>query len=134
MSVVLTAKREERRTVRKPQVFLTAEDIERSEWESFPGLPGVWERILAFDPESGSYTRLIKAGPGFESDEVRVHEFWEESYILEGTFEENGVVYGPGTFVCNPPGFEHGPYKSASGWLALEFVYFADGQSGNARL
>jgi anti-sigma factor ChrR (cupin superfamily) len=117
----------------KPQVFLSPEDVESMDWEPFPGMPGVWERVLAFDEETGSYTRLIKAAPGFESDEVRAHDFWEESYILEGSFEEDGVVYGPGTFVCNQPGFEHGPYRSETGWLALEICYFPPGMKGNAR-
>jgi hypothetical protein len=109
----------------KPVVFLTPEDIEDSEWAPFPeGPEGMWERILARDEQSGSYTRLIKADPQLVVDEVRCHDFWEESWILEGTFEEGGTVYGPGTYVCNPPGYKHGPYTSATGWLALEWVYY----------
>jgi hypothetical protein len=117
----------------KPHTLLTPEQIEAMEWEPFPSMVGVWERVLAFDDETGSYTRLIKADPGFESDEIRAHDFWEESYILEGSFEENGVVYGPGTYVCNQPGVEHGPYRSDTGWLALETCSFPPGMTGNAR-
>jgi hypothetical protein len=109
----------------KPIVFLDPDEIERMEWVAFPeGHAGVWEKVLAHDPETGSYTRLIKADPGLVLDEIRCHDFWEESYILSGSFEENGTVFGPGTFVCNPPGYEHGPYTSPEGWLALEWVYY----------
>ena len=117
----------------KPIVFLTPADIEKAEWVPFPDGPdGMWERVLARDEESGSYTRLIKADPHLVVDEVRCHDFWEESWILEGTFEESGTVYGPGTYVCNPPGYKHGPYTSSTGWLALEWVYYDDG-SASAR-
>jgi hypothetical protein len=111
--------------LKKPVVFLTQEQLDAMEWVPFPeGPEGVWEKILARDDESGSYTRLIKADPQLVISETRSHDFWEESWILEGSFEEGGVTYGPGTYVCNPPGYEHGPYTSASGWLALEFVYY----------
>ncbi len=109
----------------KPIVFITPQDLDAMEWQPFPDGPeGVWEKILSRDEQSGSYTRLIKADPQLVISEPRVHDFWEESYILEGSFEEGGVTYGPGTYVVNPPGYQHGPYTSATGWLALEFVYY----------
>jgi hypothetical protein len=76
------------------------------------------------DEESGSYTRLSKADAGHVQEEARVHDYWEESYLLDGSFVENGVTYGAGTFVVNPPGFVHGPYTSETGWLALEYVSY----------
>jgi hypothetical protein len=119
--------------LRKSVVFLTPQDIETIEWQPVPGMPGMWERILANDDETGSATRLFKAEPGFESDEVRVHDFWEESYLLEGSFETNGVVYGAGTFACNPPGYRHGPYSSKTGWLELVFGYLPTGEQTRAK-
>jgi len=111
----------------KPIVFLTPEQIEAMEWQPFPDGPaGVWEKILAVDEETGSYTRLIKADAGVDPGPVRVHDFLEESYILEGSFEEGGEVYGAGTFVTNPPGFAHGPYTTSTGWLALEWVSYEE--------
>jgi hypothetical protein len=110
--------------VKKPPVLLTDEEISNLEWTPFPDSPGMWERTLVRDEESGSYTRLIRADAQLRSTGVRSHDFWEESWILAGSFEEAGITYGPGTFVCNPPGFEHGPYTSADGWLALEWVHY----------
>jgi hypothetical protein len=87
--------------VKKPLVFLTPEAVEAMEWVPFPeGPEGMWEKVLSRDEETGSYTRLIKADPQLVISEKRVHDF------------------------CNPPGYEHGPYTSATGWLALEFVYY----------
>lgn len=109
----------------KPVVFLRPDELAAMPWQRFAeGPDGVWEKVLSTDPETGSYTRLIKADAGLVIEGVRVHDFWEESYILEGSFEERGVIYGPGTYVCNPPGYVHGPYTSPDGWLALEFVYY----------
>ena len=89
---------------------------------------------LAVDDETGNYTRLVRADPGFEGGEIRSHDFWEESYILAGSFEEDGVVYGAGTFVCNQPGFEHGSYRSDEGWLSRSGIrYFPPGEKGDAR-
>ncbi len=112
--------------MRKEAVFLTPEQIDSVAWTPFPGSPGLWERELARDTESGSYTRLIKAEPGYASTEPVAHDFWEESFIVEGAFIENGTAFGAGTFVCNPPGFSHGPYTSEDGWIALEWVYYDD--------
>jgi hypothetical protein len=108
-----------------PSVFLTPEQIEALPWQPCDDAPpGLWERILAVDEATGSYTRLSRADPGHVQQEVRVHDYLEESWLLEGSFEEDGVTYGAGTFVVNPPGVRHGPYTSATGWLALERVTF----------
>jgi hypothetical protein len=110
----------------KPPTFLTSEEIDQLPWAPFPGSPGMWQRVLSMDEATGSYTRLIRADPGYESPEPVAHDFWEESWILEGSFIEDGRTFGVGTYVCNPPGYQHGPYQTATGWLALELVLYPD--------
>jgi hypothetical protein len=45
---------------------------------------GIKEKILSVDPETKSYTRLLKFPPGIATRETLVHDFWEEVLILEG--------------------------------------------------
>ena len=56
-------------------------------WVSAPdALPGMWTQVLAEDVERGAYTGLLRYDPGVDTSPlgVRVHDYWEEVYILEG--------------------------------------------------
>jgi len=55
------------------------------EWKPVEGdTLGIKEKILSRDPETKSYTRLLKFPPGIRTQELLVHDFWEEVLILEG--------------------------------------------------
>ena len=47
---------------------------------------GIWERILSWDPDTGSYTRLLRFEPGVSSEPngTLTHDFWEEVFIVKG--------------------------------------------------
>ncbi len=49
-------------------------------------VPGIWARALAEDPDTGAYTGLQRYDPRVDTSPlgVRVHDYWEEVYILEG--------------------------------------------------
>jgi hypothetical protein len=104
-------------------VILPPEGVERLPWRPVPGTPGLFEKILFVHPESGSYTRLLRAEPGVVMADRLVHEFWEETYILDGGWYEQGVFFAAGTYTCLPPGTEHGPYTTPTGFLCLEHRY-----------
>lgn len=93
--------------------------------------PGIEEQILAVDEDGGSYTRLLRFDPGADSSPngVQVHDFWEEVYVVSGNVTDLslGVTFGPGMYACRPPGMRHGPWRSRSGVLMLEFRYGLDG-------
>src|SRR5262249_7325548 len=42
------------------------------------GGPGVDEKVLAVDPETGDVTRLLRFAAGVETKETITHDFWEE--------------------------------------------------------
>ncbi len=88
---------------------------------------GIAERILSEDPEGRSYTRLLRFEPGADSSAngAQVHDFWEEVYILEGDLTDLRLneTFTAGMYACRPPGMEHGPWRSVSGVLMLEFRY-----------
>jgi len=55
------------------------------EWRPVEGdTLGIKEKILSLDPETRSYTLLLKFPPGIKTTETLVHDFWEEVFILQG--------------------------------------------------
>ena len=91
--------------------------------------PAITERILAKDPDSGVATRILRYAPGADSTPMGVqrHDFWEEVYILEGSFTDLtlGETFSAGMYACRPPGMPHGPWRSADGVVTFEVRYRA---------
>jgi hypothetical protein len=110
----------------KPELEFHTPD---AEWREPQGnlVAGIHERILSEDAAGAAYTRLLRFEPGVDSSAngVQVHDFWEEVYILEGDLTDLrlGERFSAGMYACRPPGMEHGPWRSESGVLMLEFRY-----------
>ena len=104
----------------KPELEFTPTDS--VPWQPVPGVPGVEEKILSRDAETGDITRLVRFPAGFRGAEVLRHAFWEEVLILEGGFHDLtlGRTFGPMGYACRPPGMPHGPYHCPDGCLAFE--------------
>ena len=86
---------------------------------------GVRQKVLSRDPESGDATRLLRFEPGVETTETIAHDFWEEVWILEGELVDLGkkATFTAGMYACRPPGMTHGPYRTPTGCMTLEFRY-----------
>jgi hypothetical protein len=88
---------------------------------------GLTERVLARDAGTGVATRILRFEPGTDTtpNGVQVHDFWEEVYIVEGSFTDIklGKTFSAGDYACRPPGMEHGPWTSADGCLTFEVRY-----------
>lgn len=96
-------------------------------WRQVAGAQeGIIEKILSEDPETGDYTRLLKFPPGLVTNEVLVHDFWEEVYILQGTLIDlnKKETYVEGMYACRPPGMIHGPYSIPNGCMTIEMRYY----------
>jgi hypothetical protein len=105
-------------------------------WHTPPGYPaGITQKILsgALDEQSkrGSRTRFLRFDPGVFTTKPFVHEYWEEVYLLSGELivgndehGKNGTTFQENTYACRPPGVFHGPFKSETGCLLLEFHYY----------
>lgn len=91
------------------------------------GVAGLTERILAADSGAGVATRMLRFSPGTDTtpNGVQVHDFWEEVYIVEGSFTdlELGQTFTAGMYACRPPGMKHGPWRSDEGCLTFEARY-----------
>ncbi len=111
----------------KPEFeFFPATNVD---WTPVPGkVPGLYERILAQDSETGVATRMLRFSPGANTSAngILTHDFWEEVYILEGSIYDFslGQNFTAGMYACRPPGMKHGPWKSEEGCTTFEVRYF----------
>jgi hypothetical protein len=88
---------------------------------------GATEQIIYRDPVAGTYARLLRMPPNFQSgDRPLQHDFDEIVYVLEGTWLEieSGTRRGPGTVAVFPAGVPHGPFAYPEGALFIEFRHY----------
>jgi quercetin dioxygenase-like cupin family protein len=110
----------------------------KPEYEFFPvtdveytvcpgGDPKITERILSRDPDGNVATRILRYEAGADSSPMGVqkHDFWEEVYILEGSFVDLTLdqTFSTGEYACRPPGMPHGPWRTDEGVLTFEVRY-----------
>ena len=103
-------------------------DIKRLARENVNRVPGLYERILARDPDSGDYTRVLEFEPGCDTTPMGVqrHDFWEEVWITLGSFHDLTLdkTFRAGMYACRPPGMPHGPWRSDEGCTTFEIRYY----------
>ena len=105
----------------KKQVEYYDTDV-HTQWTADPNLPdGVYEKILSID-EYGNKTRLLKWPACKVIGNTLEHDFWEETYILEGSLYDhlNQKNYLAGYYACRAPHMKHGPFTTSTGALLLE--------------
>ena len=98
----------------------------KGEWVQVKGAPeGIFEKILARDPDTGNLTRFVRFAPGVKIPATQVHDFCEEVYILEGYMIDVGkkLTAPAGYYACRPVGMVHGPYEIPVTCLAFETRY-----------
>ncbi len=75
-------------------------------------VPGLFIKLLWRDPETGFYTRLIKAKPGWREHPLAHHPVFEEAYCLDGEFDYNYGLMTPGQYFFRPAGVRHGDFTA----------------------
>lgn len=79
---------------------------------------------------------MLRFEPGTDTtgNGVQTHDFWEEVYILEGSFVDLhlGQRFTAGMYACRPPGMRHGPWRSDEGCTTFEVRYAATGRADTA--
>lgn len=93
-------------------------DVASLPWKPTP-VPGVDMKILVEDKDSGLLTALFRWAPGTELP-LHEHVEIEQSWVLEGEFEDDDGVYSAGNFVWRPKGHRH-VARSPKGALVLCF-------------
>ena len=79
--------------------------------------PGIEVKVLMRDDARGLMTALFRWAPGSYLPD-HVHDDIEQTYVLEGTLEDDEGVAGPGDYVWRPPGSRH-EARSPTGGLML---------------
>jgi len=89
------------------------------------GYNGTMEKILAYDPVTGNYTRLLKFPPRTTVPEELVHDFCEEIYVVDGYLNDTqkGLTMAKGYYGSRLPGMRHGPYEIPLGCVTMEIRY-----------
>ena len=110
--------------VETPTRDVIISDTEAMRWEEIrnPETPrGLMLKTLFRDPDSGAYTALAWAKPGWHDERLYHHLGYEECYTLFGRMTYNFGVLVPGTYFFRPPRIKHGDMVSSHdkgcGWL-----------------
>lgn len=98
-----------------PDSFVTVRAHE-GEWRQI--FEGVSVKQLFADKDRGTVTSLYKVGPGARIP-THSHVGLEQCLVLEGDFNLNDEVYGPGDFTCAMAGSVHDVSYSQGGALLL---------------
>ena len=88
-------------------------------WQASPS-PRVHRRLLErIGGEVARATSVVRYAAGARFD-AHSHDLGEEILVLEGTLSDESGVYGPGTYLKNPPGSAHAPFSEDGGTLFVK--------------
>ncbi|HEX9695252.1 MAG TPA: DUF4437 domain-containing protein [Actinomycetota bacterium] len=90
-------------------------DTEAMPWDPVdkPGpKPGLMIKMLHRNPETGFYSRLIWAKPGWDDHRLAHHPCYEEAYTVWGSMVYNFGDLTPGTYFFRPAWVKHGHFVS----------------------
>jgi len=93
-------------------------DVAALPWQKTP-YDGIDIKVLMEDPEQGLSTALFRWAPGSELP-LHEHTAIEQTFVLEGSFEDEEGVATAGNFVWRPAGSRH-VARSPDGALVLAF-------------
>lgn len=94
---------------------LTIRDTAAMEWDpviTVGPAPGLYIKMLHRDDETGFYSRLIWAKPGWSDHRLAHHPVFEEAYTLAGDMVYNFGVLDIGTYFFRPARVKHGHFIS----------------------
>ena len=80
--------------------------------ESPEAPPGHMIKNLHRNPDTGFFTCIIWAKPGWREDRMMHHPVFEEAYTISGRMTYNFGLFTPGTYMFRPPYIKHGPFQS----------------------
>jgi len=93
-------------------------EVDSLPWKATP-VAGIDMKVLMEEPETGLLTALFRWAPGTTLP-LHEHVEIEQSFVLEGEFEDEEGVYSAGNYVWRPRGNRH-VARSPKGALVLSF-------------
>jgi quercetin dioxygenase-like cupin family protein len=94
-----------------PALFsFTGTDVEARPWRTFADQPGVRERVLWGNPETGAFAGIIELAPEAGIAEHIHRRLAHHLFVLSGTCEiaPAGRVLATGSYAVAEPGVTHG--------------------------
>jgi len=82
-------------------------DTDGLPWRETPHAGVRWKK-LRFDAATGESAVLLRFEPGARYG-AHSHPAGEQYLVLEGSLEDGGRTWGPGSYVHHPPGSTHRP-------------------------
>lgn len=122
----------------RPNLFFHQIDAKDGFEPRGDGAPGISIKILSnsldTEKKTGSRTRLLRLDPGTATPEAHAHPYWEEIYMLEGDMiltdgEDGEKTVGPHWYAARKPGVMHGPVRSETGCLMIDFCWYENEDS-----
>ena len=87
------------------------------------GWPGVSMKMLQQVESTGGMSGMMRMEAG-SSIPAHSHTHADQAvFVIEGDLVEEGVTYGPGSFLVAKAGTPHGPHNSSGGCVLLS-TYF----------
>ena len=87
------------------------------------GWPGVSMKMLQQVESTGGISAMIRIEAGI-SIPAHSHTHADQAvFVIEGDLIDEGVTYGPGSFLVAKAGTPHGPHNSSGGCVLLS-TYF----------
>src|SRR4051812_18652641 len=103
-------------------MYETKADTSAIAW-SPTGWPGVSMKMLDQNVSTGGMTGMMQMTAG-SSIPAHSHTHADQTvFVIEGDLIEEGVSYGPGSFLVAKAGKPHGPHGSSGGCVVLT-TYF----------
>ena len=119
----------------RENIFFNAIDMTSGFESRGDGNTGISVKVLASDLDTtakrGHRTRILRMAPGSDTPEAHAHDYWEEILILEGEMIVQDGADGektvrPGDYAARKPGVMHGPVRSDTGCLMIDFCWYPD--------
>ena len=100
------------------EILIQTEDLP---WRE-KSLPGVHEKMLFRNEETGASVALIRFDKGASIPIPHLHSSNQMMFCLRGKYEytATGVTLVPGSFYCNPKGSVHGPTLAHEETIVVE--------------
>jgi quercetin dioxygenase-like cupin family protein len=103
-------------------MYETKMDTSALPW-SPTGWPGVSMKMLQQVESTGGMVGMMRMEAG-SSIPAHSHTHADQAvFVIEGELIEEGVTYGPGSFLVAKAGTPHGPHRSSRGCVLLS-TYF----------
>jgi anti-sigma factor ChrR (cupin superfamily) len=103
---------------------------EQQQWVASPQA-GV-ERVMLdrIGVEKARATSLVRYAANSHFP-VHEHPAGEEIFVLSGHFCADGICYGPGTYLRNPPGSSHQPYSDDGTVIFVKLMQMLDSEQAS---